>query len=157
MPHHRKVFVTGGARGIGLAIANRFRLDGHDVWAPTRQELDLSEPGQVRAFLSDNPLKVDVLVHCAGTNPLSPIDGFTLENWHRILDTNLTSALLLLQSATAHMKVGGWGRIVFVSSIYSFLSRPGRAGYGASKAGLNSLARTAALEYAPKGVLVNAI
>ncbi len=157
MTQRRKVFVTGGARGIGQAIANHFRLDGHEVWAPTRQELDLSDLDRVRASLAEHPLKVDILVHCAGINPLSPIAGFSVENWHRIMDTNLTSAMLLVQSAAAHMEATGWGRIAFISSIYSFLSRPGRGGYGASKAGLNSLARTVALEYAGKGVLANAV
>jgi 3-oxoacyl-[acyl-carrier protein] reductase len=74
-----------------------------------------------------------------------------------MIDTNLTSALLFTQSAAPYMASRGWGRIAFISSIYSFLARAGRGAYGASKAGLNSLARTVALEYADQGVLVNAI
>ncbi len=152
-----KVFVTGGSRGIGKAIAHRFSLDGHDVWTPTRLELDLSDPEQVQRFLSNHRLDVDVLVHCAGINILAPLAEITPENWRRILDTNLTSALLLIQAAMPHMAAKGWGRIALISSIYSYLTRSERGAYGASKAGLNSLARTTALEYADRGVLVNAI
>jgi 3-oxoacyl-[acyl-carrier protein] reductase len=157
MAQSRKVFVTGGSRGIGKAIADRFRLDGHEVWAPTRQELDISDPDQVQRFLAKHPLDVEVLVHCAGINLLAPIKEITQDNWRQMIDTNLTSALLFTQSAAPYMASRGWGRIAFISSIYSFLARAGRGAYGASKAGLNSLARTVALEYADQGVLVNAI
>lgn len=157
MARSRNVFVTGGSRGIGKAIADRFRLDGHEVWAPTRQELDISDPDQVQGFLVKHPLDVDVLVHCAGINLLASVKEITQDNWRQIIDTNLTSALLFTQSAAPYMASRGWGRITFISSIYSFLTRAGRGAYGASKAGLNSLARTVALEYADQGVLVNAI
>ena len=153
----RKVCVTGGSRGIGKAIAHRFRTAGHKVWTPTRQELDFGDPDQVQAFLAAHPLDVDILVHSAGINILNTLEEISVDTWRRMIDTNLTSALLLIQGAAPHMASGGWGRIVTVSSIYSLLTRSGRGAYGATKAGLNSLTRTAALEFADRGVLVNAI
>ena len=157
MNKSRKVCITGGSRGIGKAIAHQFRVDGYEVWAPTRQELDFGEPDQVRAFLTAHPLDVDILIHSAGINILSSLEEMTLDNWRQMIDTNLSSAMLLIQGAVPHMAMGGWGRIVTISSIYSILTRAGRGAYGASKAGLNSLTRTAALEYADRGILVNAV
>lgn len=154
----KTVFITGGARGIGKAIARRFGEGGMDVLAPARQELDLGSPSFVETYLGRlGGLNVDILVNNAAVNEVCPIDGLCLETWQQVLDTNLTSAFLLLQAAARTMRRRGWGRIVNVSSCYSFLSRPGRATYSASKAALNGLTRTAALEYGPEGILVNAV
>lgn len=157
MSQGRRVFVTGGSRGIGRSIAEKFRSEGHIVLAPSRQELDLSSPEKTIQYLAKNPLDVDVLIHCAGINILSPVERITQDNWVKIIDTNLTAALLLIQAAMPFMVSRRWGRIACVSSIYSLLTRDERAAYGVSKAGLNSLIRTTALEHAHNGVIANAI
>lgn len=154
----RRIFITGGRRGIGKAVARRFQEAGHQVFAPTREELELSSPERIRAFLDRQAgLEVDVLVNNAAENRVRPIAELPLEEWQRIVTTNLTAALLLMQAFVPGMAARRWGRVVNVSSCYSFLSRPGRAAYSASKAGLNGLTRTAALEFGHSNVLVNAV
>ena len=74
-----------------------------------------------------------------------------------MLMINLTAPFLLIRHFAPRMAERGWGRIVNISSCYSLVSKPGRAGYSASKAGLNGLTRTAALEFSAAGVLVNAV
>jgi 3-oxoacyl-[acyl-carrier protein] reductase len=152
----RTALVTGASRGIGQAIATRLTGAGMTVLTPPREELDLSSAESVRAFVSSAP-DVDVLVNNAGENKVSPIDTLDLGDWQRILDTNVTAAFLLTQHFAPKMTARGWGRIVNVSSCYSFLSRAGRVAYSASKGALNQLTRTAALEYGAKNVLVNAV
>ena len=152
----RTALVTGASRGIGQAIATRLAAAGMSVLTPSREELDLSSAESVRTFLANAP-EVDVLVNNAGENKVSPIADLDLADWQRILDTNVTSAFLLIQHFAPKMTARGWGRIVNISSCYSFLSRAGRVAYSASKGALNQLTRTAALEYGAKNVLVNAV
>lgn len=153
----RTALVTGASRGIGQSIAEHFRQAGHRVLAPGRSDMDLSDPNAVQAYLEHLTECVDVVVHSAGINLVAPLQEVTQANWRRTLDTNLTSALQLIQWAAPRMAARGWGRIVLISSAYSFLAREGRSAYAASKAALNSLARSAALEFADGGVLVNAV
>ena len=154
----KTAFVTGGSRGIGQAVVQRLRAGGIRVIAPTRQELDLSSPKSVAGYVSNaQGLDIDILVNNAAENSINRISDISLEEWQRILTTNLTSAFLLIQAMATQMKKGQWGRIVNVSSCYSFLSREGRAAYSASKGGLDSLTRTAALEYGPDHILVNSV
>ena len=150
--------VTGGARGIGEAIAAAFVADGHTVLTPSRAELDLSETASIQAWLaSPAAIGIDVLVNNAGINDIAPLAELKLEHFERTLRVNLTAAMLLIQGLGAGMAQRGFGRIVNLSSIYAHLARPGRAPYSSSKAGLEALTRTAALELGPRGVLVNAV
>ena len=153
----RTVFVTGASRGIGRAIAGRFASAGCRVLTPTRKELDLSVAASVKRYLDGDLPDIDVLVNNAGENKILPIESIDLTDWERVLATNVTAPLLLIQRLAPRMAARQWGRIVSVSSIYSFLARPGRAPYSASKGALNSLTRVAALEYGHGNVLVNAV
>lgn len=157
-PMKRNALVTGGSRGIGQAVVRRFEKGGIRVIAPTRQELDLASHESVRGFLRKNKkLEIDILVNNAAETKVRRIPDISLEEWQRILTVNLTSAFLLIQAVAPQMMKRKWGRIVNVSSCYSFLSREGRAAYSASKGGLDSLTRTAALEYGPRNTLVNSV
>jgi 3-oxoacyl-[acyl-carrier protein] reductase len=155
----RRVMVTGGARGIGQAIAVRFRQAGWEVWAPTRQELDLSDLQAARETLARLPRvqEMDALVHSAGINPVAALGEHTLDTWRQTLDVNLGAAFLLLQAVAPSMTARKFGRVLLLGSIFSHLARPGRAPYASAKAGLLGLARTAALELGPSGVLVNVL
>ncbi len=153
-----KAFITGGTRGIGAAIAAVLVRDGLDVWAPTREDLDLANIEAVESFLNINTDYVpDVLIINAGENNPQDLVDVSLENWSHTLDVNLTSAFLILRDFGSRMLKKRRGRIVVVSSVYSIRAREGRAPYSVSKAGLNALVRSAALEFAPSGVLVNGI
>jgi NAD(P)-dependent dehydrogenase (short-subunit alcohol dehydrogenase family) len=154
----RRVLITGGSRGIGRALVDRYAAAGYEVIAPTRQELDLATSAAISTYFSQPDRRaVDVLINNAGENRIKAIEALTPDEWQRMLMINLTAPFMLIQQVAPYMARQGWGRIVNISSIYSQVSRAGRSAYGASKAGLNSLTRTAALEYAEHGVLVNAV
>mgnify|MGYP001586845631 FL=1 len=154
----KDALVTGGSRGSGQAVVHRFREEGIHVVAPTRQELDLASPESIRDYVQTlQDIEIDILVNNAADNIVNLIPDITLEDWQRMLTINLTSAFLLIQAVATQMRRKKWGRIVNVSSCYSFLSREGRAAYSASKGGLNSFTRTAALEYGPDNILVNSV
>lgn len=152
----RKVLITGGARGIGFAIAEDLKAQGAEVFCPTRKELDLSDLASVKAFLTSPP-DVDTLINNAGENIINPLDRILLEDWMRMMNVNLNSCFLLTQGLAEGMKRKHFGRIVNVSSVYGIVSRSGRAAYTASKAGLIGLTRTSAIELGAYGVLVNAV
>lgn len=153
----RTVLITGASRGIGRAIADRFEAASHRALTPSRHDLDLSSPESIEAFTRSVEAPVDILVNNAGENKISEIQQLALVDWHRIIATNATAAFLLIQHFGPLMASRGWGRIINVSSCYSFLGRAGRVAYSASKGALNSITRTAALELGPRGVLVNAV
>lgn len=154
---NKRVLITGGGRGIGRAIAEFYSARGYLVMTPSRAELDLSSKASVEDFISKGGSTVDVLVNNAGENKIGSLDNLDLDDWDRILRTNLTAPMLLIRATARHMISQGWGRVVNISSCYSMVSRAGRGPYTASKSGLNGLTRTAALEYAAHGVLINAL
>jgi len=100
---------------------------------------------------------VDILVNNAGINVRRTVEEFTLEDWNRVIATNLTSAFLLCRSFVPQMKGRGYGRILNLTSIMSHVSLPGRAAYSASKTGLLGFTRALALELAAEGIAVVAI
>lgn len=154
----RRVLITGASRGIGKAVAERFHSAGYDLITPQHRELDVSSIDSIRDYvMRDNKLAIDVLINNAGENKINLIKDMPIEDWQRIIATNLTAPFMLIKYVTGHMMSEGWGRIVNISSCYSLVSRSGRAAYSASKAGLNALTRTAALEYAESNILVNSV
>ena len=148
--------VTGGSRGIGAAIAEHLTDANWQVLVPTRSELDLSNSDSIDEFLADAP-KVFGLVLNAGINEPAEIADIDDATWQRTLDTNTASAFRLVRALAPQMAETGGGRIVAVSSAYAGRARMGRAAYGASKAALEALVRSTAVEFASSGVLANAI
>jgi 3-oxoacyl-[acyl-carrier protein] reductase len=148
--------VTGGSRGIGAAIAEVLSDASWQVLAPTRSELDLSDSDSIDEFLVDSP-KVFGLVLNAGINEPAEIADIDDATWQRTLDINTASAFRLVRALAPQMAETGGGRIVAVSSAYARRTRMGRAAYGASKAALEALVRSTAVEFASSGVLANAI
>ena len=150
--------VTGGSRGIGAAVVARLRTDGWEVLAPTRDELDLADDASMDGFLASlGSVRLSALVNDAGINPISAMAEIPLDEWRRVQQVNVTAPFRLMQHVAPRMAAHEGGRIVNISSIYSFLGRAGRASYGASKGALNQLTRMAAVEFGPGNVLVNAV
>jgi 3-oxoacyl-[acyl-carrier protein] reductase len=150
--------VTGGARGIGRAVADRYRAAGYSVAAPSRAELDLSDLSAVRAFASsEGGAGIDILINNAGENKPLPLDEIEPDDLQRILTVNVAAAFLLARYFGVRMAERGWGRIVNVSSVYSFVSRERRSMYSTSKSALNGMTRALAVELGRSNVLVNAI
>jgi 3-oxoacyl-[acyl-carrier protein] reductase len=158
MSKSKTVFLTGGARGIGAAIREELTASGLQVIAPFREELDLSSVASVEGYLNSHPdLAVDVLINNAGVNNPQLIGEISSVNWTRTLQVNLGSALRLIQFFAPGMASRGYGRILNTSSILGSVTKDGRALYSMTKAALDALTRSAAVEFGPKGVLVNSL
>ncbi|MCU1615774.1 MAG: family oxidoreductase [Frankiales bacterium] len=174
----RTCVVTGGARGLGRAIAERFLADGArvavlDVDAATvaaaADELgdaalgiqcDVSDRNSVEraaAAVFDEFASVDVLVNNAGINPIGPSESFSVDEWDRTLAVNTTGVFHCSQVYGRQMIEAGAGAIVNIASINARSSWPRRLAYCASKAAVVSMTEVLAVEWAPHGVRVNAI
>jgi NAD(P)-dependent dehydrogenase (short-subunit alcohol dehydrogenase family) len=136
------------------------KLDGKAGGEARVFQADVAEEEQVRKLERDVTGafgKVHILINNAGINVRKPIVEFTLEEWHRVMNTNVTSVFLMCRSFIPHMKGAGYGRIISMTSIMSWVSLPGRAAYSASKTALLGVTRALALELAGDGITVNAI
>jgi NAD(P)-dependent dehydrogenase (short-subunit alcohol dehydrogenase family) len=153
----RTALVTGGSRGIGRAVVERFEALGARVVAPSRAELDLRDAAAVEAYAASLEDVPDILVNDAGVNPLAAVADINDADLDEILAVNLLAPLRLCRALAPRMAVRGYGRIVNVSSVWSLVAKPGRGAYAVSKAGLNALTRALAVEFAAHGVLVNAV
>jgi NAD(P)-dependent dehydrogenase (short-subunit alcohol dehydrogenase family) len=178
---NKVALITGASKGLGKAMALALGESGATLALVSRDpsqlevvaceareqgvqaevfQADVSDEeqvirleGEVRARLGN----VQILINNAGINIRKSITDFTLEEWRRVMDTNLTSVFLMCRAFVPHMKGKGFGRIVNLASIMAHVSLPGRAPYSASKAALLGLTRTLALELAPEGITVVAI
>lgn len=154
----KRVLITGGARGIGKAIADRYTVAGFEVYAPTRAEMDLSNEASIDEFIARNKnVSFDILVNNAAENIIAELQNLTMDDWKRMQTVNLTAPFLLTKFVASRMIAQKWGRVVNISSAYSVISRVGRGGYGMTKSAINSLTRTSALELAAYNILVNAV
>lgn len=158
MSRSQTVFLTGGARGIGAAIREELAESGYRVLAPSRDELDLSSEKSVEDYLASmRDTDVDVLINNAGVNDPRIIGEITAEIWMRTIRVNLGSALRLIQFFTPGMAARGYGRILNTSSILGLVTKEGRGVYSMTKAALDALTRSAAVEFGPRGVVVNSL
>ena len=157
MTDARKALVTGAARGIGAAIAQRLAADGLEVITLDLQpgcDIALDVARDAFPQLDD----VDVCVANAGvTTTIAPGHRMTAEQWARDIDVNLTGAFRTVQACLGGMRERRHGRIVVISSIAALGGLPGQVAYAASKAGQLGMVRTLATENAAHGITVNAI
>lgn len=153
----RTALITGTSRGIGAAIAKRFREAGAIVLTPGRDELDLLSAKSVDTFLDRLADPIDILVNNAGINFLSDIVQLDFKNLKDTIQVNLIAPLHLIHGLANSMKRRGYGRILNISSIFGSVTKERRVIYSSTKSGLNGMTRTAAVELAPHGILVNAI
>jgi len=120
----KSAFVTGGSRGIGKAVISELINLGIQVVAPNREQLDLSDLKSVESYAHTNADYVpDLMVLNAGENSPNPIGEVTLDSWQKTMDVNLNSSFLLMRDFGSRMIKRGNGRIVVVSSCYSFRAR----------------------------------
>lgn len=167
--------VTGGMRGIGLAISRALSLDGFLMAIVDRDVTETTVPPvptaiclrrDVRVFegaatavaeIEQRLGPIGVAVLNAGISADGPSWRMTEQAWRDVIDTNLTGAFAYAQAASSQMRERGRGAIVFVSSINGLRGKFGLSNYSASKAALIGLTRTMARELGPRGVRVNAV
>lgn len=177
----RVALITGGGTGIGAATARLFAEEGAAVCVTGRREAMLDEVvaavqaagGRAIAVSGDVSVtedcdrmadqataafgKIDVLVNNAGTATLMDADETSDELWDQTIATNLSGAFRLIRAVLPGMIARGAGNIVNVSSILAQTGMKKSAAYSASKAGLDQLTRVLAVEYADRGIRVNAV
>ena len=179
----KTALVTGGGRGIGLALAKGLAEHGADVAlvARTKEQLEAAA-SNIQAKTGRNawtfPFDVenveeienlfesiiartqgiDILVNCAGMTIRGPAEDVDLTTWNRVIQVNLTSVLMLSQAFCRHCKQAGKpGRIINIGSLTCHAARPTTAAYGSSKSGLLMLTKTLAVEWAKYNINVNLI
>ena len=173
--------VIGGTSGIGRAIAHGLAEAGANVAATSRRidqvesvaaeierrgrktlrlASDVNDRQSLEDLLSQSVAafgKVDILVNSAGRTKRAPSLEFSEDDWNLIIDTNLTGTFRACQVFGTHMVERGYGRIINIASLASFVSLYQVAAYAASKSAVASLTKSLAIEWASRGVCVNAI
>ncbi len=160
--------MTGGASGIGRAVAQRLRRDGFQVavidLSPTDDEhgqvADVSDRAQVDAAVAairDQFGPILVLVNAAGVEGFKKFLHMSFQEWSNVIDVNLNGVFHTIQAVLPDMVEEGWGRIVNISSSSTHSGQPFMAHYVAAKSAVNGLTKSLALEYGPSGITVNAV
>lgn len=177
----KSAIITGGSSGIGLGVAremakagfkliiNGLEKDGHDVAANLAKETGATvrfnganamNPDELKAMVDEAVQHfggVDVLVHSAGIQHVSPIEEFPRGKYDLIIGVNQTSAWLMSQLVWPHMKAKKFGRIIFISSAHGLVASEFKSAYIMSKHAVIGLTKCLALEGAPYGITANAI
>jgi len=143
-----RILVTGGSRGIGKSIVDRFKKADHYVYCPSRNELDLNKSVVLKHT------DFDVVINNAGINPLKTIEEISDEEVMRV---NYFSAFEIIQQCIPHMVSQRYGRIINIGSIWIDLAKPKRAAYSASKHALHSLTKSLTAEYGEYNILSNTV
>src|ERR1700712_4244166 len=151
----RLVVVTGGKRGIGKVVADRFAADGDEVVALSSADLDVTNEDAVASVLGG--LEVDVLVNNAGVSSSAPLHRTTLDEWHRQLAVNATGAFLCTRAVLPGMRERNTGRIVTVASLAGHVGSKYTSGYTASKHAVLGLMRSVAAEVAGTAITANSV
>lgn len=177
----RAAVITGASKGLGKAMAVALAAEGARIALVSRNREQLAAVatdiraagGTAETFPTDVTSEeqveragrdiagrfgeVNILINNAGINVRKSIGDLTLEDWHSVMNTNVTSAFLMCRAVLPHMRGHGYGRIINMTSIMSHVSIPQRVAYSASKAALLGMTRALALELVSEGITVNGI
>lgn len=176
----RRALVTGSSQGIGFALAEGLAAHGAEVVLngrdPARVEaaaerlaraghkaslavFDVTDPGAVAAAVADIEAQgpIDILVNNAGMQFRAPLEEFPVDEWQRLLTTNVSSVFYVGQAVAREMIPRGRGKIINIASVQSELARPGIAPYAATKGAVRNLTRGMATDWAKYGLQINSI
>lgn len=175
---NRTVIVTGGTRGIGLAIVKLFEKYNANVIATgtdesqiiefnknrngrhtTYKHLDFTSESSVNTFISGlkEHSKIDVLINNAGVNKINSIQDIEMKDWDWISNVNLRGPFQITREVSKKMQVQSYGRIVNISSIFGVVSKSMRASYSTTKWGLIGFTKAISLDLAKENILANAV
>lgn len=165
---NKTVLVTGGTRGIGKAIANKFKKQGAnviitgtkkgDVEGFEYMQVDFSYKDSFASFIMKiQKKKIDVCVNNAGINIIKPLDEITFLDYNEIESINLRAPFFLSQAVAEIMKKNSGGKIINIASIWGIVSKSKRSLYSTMKSGLIGMTRAMAIELAPYNISVNSI
>lgn len=177
----RVALVTGGNSGIGLAMSRGLARAGAAVMVAGRNAdrnaeaeralagigpgaasvaADMTDPAAIAAAVEATVQRfgrLDILVANAGTSVRKPPQELTPEDWHKVIDTNLSHVWLAAQAAHPHLKRSGRGRVITIGSMLSIFGTALLAAYAASKGGVVQLTRSLAVAWAPDGITANCV
>ncbi len=164
----KTALVTGGASGIGRAIADRLRADGNHVATIdlTQSDADFSYVADVTDRTAiDTALDavrgalgpITILVNAAGMTGFRRFTNISFEQWSKVVDVNLNGVFHITQAVLPDMLSAGWGRIVNISSSSTHSGSPYQSHYVAAKSAVNGLTKSLALEYGPHGITANVV
>jgi len=177
----RIAIVTGGNGGIGLGMARGLASAGAAVVVAARNTaksetavrelgklgaeavavtVDVTDEGAVGRLVQttlERFGRIDVLINNAGTNIRKSLHEYSLDEWHRVMNTNLTSAFLCSRAVHPAMKAAGGGKVINIGSMMSIFGASFSPAYGASKGGIVQLTKSAAIAWAPDNIQVNAV
>jgi 2-dehydro-3-deoxy-D-gluconate 5-dehydrogenase len=173
--------VTGGNGGIGLGLARGLAKAGAAVMVAGRNAdknaaavaelralgaeadaviVDVTDEASVNAMVAATAKRfgrLDILVNNAGINIRNKPEVYELADWHKVIATNLTSAMLASKAAFPHLKSAGHGRVINNGSMLSIFGLPFHAAYGASKGGVVQMTKSMAVAWGPDGITVNCL
>ena len=164
----KTALVTGGASGIGRAVADRLRADGNHVATLDLTDsdtdfsyvADVTDRSQIDAALDAVHAAlgpVTILVNAAGLTSFRRFTNLTADEWARVIDVNLNGVFHVTQAVLPDMLDAGWGRIVNISSSSTHSGSPFQGAYVAAKSAVNGLTKSLALEYGPQGITANVV
>jgi len=177
----RVAIVTGGNGGIGLGMARGLAAAGASLVVAGRNAdkshaavrelgklgadamaamVDVTDEAAVDRLVTatrERFGRIDILINNAGTNIRKSLHEYSLEEWHRVMNTNLTSAFLCSRAVYPAMKAAGGGKVINIGSMMSIFGASFSPAYGASKGGIVQLTKSAAIAWAPDNIQVNAV
>ena len=154
----KTALITGASRGIGKAIANKFKENGYILITPSRQELNLNSRSSVCNFIEKyKDTTFDVIINNAGINDINVLENVSDSQLFDMLEVNLIAPILLLRAFIPNMKKNNYGRIVNIGSIWAVVSKEGRSIYSATKNAMHGITNALAIELAEKNILVNTV
>ena len=155
----RTILITGASRGLGKSIKENFSKREFNVVAPSREELDLSKPESVKTFIKSLKLeKIDILINNAAVNNISPLINIELDSIIETFNINTFSPLLLTKEVIRkYFLPNGGGQIINICTFWLKRTKEYRTTYGMSKAALNYLTKSIAIEFGSKNIRCNSI
>ena len=153
----KTALITGASRGIGKSIKEILSKDEIEIISPTRNELDLSSSESIDKFLSQVSADIDIIINNAGILKVGEHNEFSSDDFHEILQVNVVAPFKIISGFVEKMKTRSFGRIVNISSVWGQKSKKGRTLYSSSKAALDALTRSLAIEFASYNILINSV